>query len=282
MHRLALAQLSVRGLTPPAIVNLAARLGCEGVTLNPGIPADDQANLPVDEQRARGLFRLDTDVALRRETAKALATTGVRVEFVDALVLTPNFSVLGIEPTIDAFQELGARLFNVVTKEWNKARYQDNLQALCELADARGIIVAVEFYKLSTALVPTLKDAVALATSGRYSGLKIVVDSLHLIRAGETPADLAAIDPSLIAAAQIADGRLAWPGQDAYAYEAVFERAIPGEGEFPLREFLQAIPNDVVLSPEVPLKSLRDRGISIEECARLGVEATRRLEQSVS
>jgi sugar phosphate isomerase/epimerase len=206
----------------------------------------------------------------------------VTLDLVDALILTPEFSAHEMVPVLDTFLELGARLFSVATTDQDVVRYQDNLESLFELANARGAALAVEFYRLFGCPVQSLKDAVALATCGRYPGLKIVVDSLHLIRAGETPADVSAVDPSLIGAAQIADGAIDWRGYDAYAYEALFERAVPGEGEFPLREFLAAIPQNAVVSPEVPLKSLRDSGVSIEECARRCVQATRRLDREAT
>jgi sugar phosphate isomerase/epimerase len=106
----------------------------------------------------------------------------------------------------------------------------------------------------------------------------LTIDSLHLARCGETPADIAALDPALIGAAQICDGPLAHPGQNAYFYEALFQRGIPGEGELPLLDFLKSIPADVLVSPEVPLKALRASGVSIRECARRAVEGTRRLD----
>ncbi len=110
----------------------------------------------------------------------------------------------------------------------------------------------------------------------------MLIDSLHLARAGETPADVATIDPALIGAAQICDGPAASPGLKEYYYEALFERGIPGDGELPLRAFLDVIPDDVIVSPEVPLKSLRDQGIPIQECARRAVEGTRRLQAAVA
>jgi sugar phosphate isomerase/epimerase len=128
--------------------------------------------------------------------------------------------------------------------------------------------------------VPSLAEAAPLVTSGRFAGLKLLIDSLHLARAGETPADVAAIDPALIGASQICDATAAWPGMDAYFHEGAHERMIPGEGELPLADFLRAIPADVMVSPEVPMKSLRDAGITVQECARRVLEGTRRVAQA--
>src|SRR5690606_21571491 len=112
------------------------------------------------------------------------------------------------------FGELGARLFNVAVLDPDASRGIDNMPGVHELARARNFELVAEFFKLAGP-VATLKDAAALATSGQFPGLKIMVDSLHLARGGETPADVAAIDPGLIGAMQICDGQLAFPGMDA-------------------------------------------------------------------
>ena len=272
MHRLALANLTAIGLTPAEIIHLAADIGCEAVALNPGLAAIDLGG---------PIYRIDNDPARCRETAKALADTGVTIDLVDAFVVTPDFSLALAETVMDVFGELGARLFNVVLTDREEGRGNENMAALCELAMPRGMVMAAEFSALGGP-VSSLAKAVEMATSGRFPGLKVLIDSLHLARTGETPADIAKIDPALIGGAQICDGPAAWPGLEAYYQEALFERGIPGEGELPLRAFLDVIPQDVVVSPEVPLKSLRDQGISIQECARRVVEGTRRLQAAVT
>jgi sugar phosphate isomerase/epimerase len=272
MHRLALANLTAIGLTPAAIIHLAAEIGCEGVALNPGL-ADIDLGGPI--------YRIDNDPARRRETAKALADTGVTIDLVDAFVVTPDFSLALAETVMDVFGELGARLFNVVLTDRDQNRADEKLAALCELAMPRGMTMAAEFSALGGP-VSSLAVAVGLATSGKFPGLKVLIDSLHLARAGETPEDILRIDPRLIGAAQICDGPATSPSLKDYYHEALFERGIPGEGELPLRAFLDAIPDDVVVSPEVPLKSLRDQGIPIEECARRAVQGTRRVQDAVS
>jgi sugar phosphate isomerase/epimerase len=182
---------------------------------------------------------------------------------------------------MDVFGELGARLFNVVLTDRDESRANENMAGLCELAIPRGMTMAAEFSALGGP-VSSLAVAVGLATSGKFPGLKVLIDSLHLARAGETPEDIARIDPALIAAAQICDGPATSPGLKEYYHEALFERGIPGEGELPLRAFLDVIPDGVIVSPEVPLKSLRDQGVSIQECARRAVEGTRRLQAAVA
>jgi sugar phosphate isomerase/epimerase len=272
MHRLTLAHLTAIGLPTPDIVTLAATLGCEGVSLNPG-------NIDID--LGGPISRLDKDPALRQATALALATTGVKIDLVDAVGIGPNFSLTENAAMLEMFRELGAPRFNIFVMDTEMSRVCENLAAVCELAKGIGMLPMLEFSGLGGP-ISSLKVAAALAASGEYSGLTLMIDSLHLARCGETPADIAALDRALIGAAQLCDGPLAHPGNDAYRYEALFERGIPGEGELPLLDFLKSIPADVLVSPEVPLKALRESGVSIHECARRAVEGARRLDASLS
>jgi sugar phosphate isomerase/epimerase len=175
---------------------------------------------------------------------------------------------------------LGASRFNIFVMDTKMTRVSENLAAVCELAKGIGMLPMLEFSGLGGP-ISSLKFAAGLAASGEYPGLKLTIDSLHLARCGETPADIAAIDPALIGVAQICDGPLAHPGNDAYRYEALVERGIPGKGELPLLDFLKVIPADVPVSPEVPLKALRESGVSIQECARRVVEGTRHLDAAL-
>jgi len=268
MHRLALAHLTAIGLTTPDIVTLAADIGCEGVALNPGTIAIDLGG-PIS--------RLDQDPAVRRATARALAATGVTIDLVDSVGIGPRFSLAENAAVLEVFRELGATRFNIVVMDTEMSRVSENLAALCERAKDIGMRPMLEFSGLGGP-ISSLKCAAALAASGQYRGLGLTIDSLHLARCGETPADIAAIDPLLIGAAQICDGPLAHPGKEGYRHEALFERGIPGEGELPLLDFLRRIPPNVLVSPEVPLKARRASGVSIRECARLVVEGTRRLD----
>jgi sugar phosphate isomerase/epimerase len=174
---------------------------------------------------------------------------------------------------------LGVTHANIAILDEVEGRWREYLAGLCEAATGREIVPVIEFMRM-LGPVPSLQAAAALAGSGDFAGLKLMIDSLHLARADETPADVAAIDPALIGAAQFCDAQAAWPGLEAYFHEGAFERIIPGEGELPLTDFIRTIPGDVMLSPEVPLKSLRDAGVPVQECARRVFAGTRRVTEA--
>ena len=198
-------------------MTLAAAIGCQGVALNP-------ATINID--LGGPISRLDHDPAVRRATAQALAATGVKIDLVDALGIVPKFSLAENAAMLKIFRELGATRFNIVVMDSEMSRVRENLAAVCDLAKSIGMLPMLEFSGLGGP-IGSLKVAAALAASGEYPGLKLMIDSLHLARCGETPAYIAAIDPALIGAAQICDGPLSHPGKDAYRYEALFERGIP-------------------------------------------------------
>ena len=59
--------------------------------------------------------------------------------------------------------------------------------------------------------------------------------------------------------------------------EATFGRRVPGEGDLPLRDFLAALPRDLVVSLEVPMLAKRDAGIGAKERLEPAVKATREM-----
>ena len=59
--------------------------------------------------------------------------------------------------------------------------------------------------------------------------------------------------------------------------EATFDRLIPGEGELPLRDYLMVFPRDVVVSLEVPSRTLTMAGISLRDRLERTVKAARGL-----
>ena len=105
---------------------------------------------------------------------------------------------------------------------------------------------------------------------------RLLIDTMHVVRSGSGADAVAAArpEPDRLRAAQRRDARTAI---DSYMEEAMYERMVPGEGELPLRELLAVLPDGLVISLEVPQRSLAEAGVGPEE--RLGrcVEATRAL-----
>jgi sugar phosphate isomerase/epimerase len=108
------------------------------------------------------------------------------------------------------------------------------------------------------------------------ANFRLLIDTMHFFRFGGQVADVARIDPALIGYVQLCDAPLksSFP---SYMDEALHERLSPGDGELPLLEFLKLAPRDVVVSVEVPRRSLAEAGLGPYERVAPVVAAARSL-----
>ncbi|MEU6200778.1 TIM barrel protein [Streptomyces sp. NPDC047061] len=221
------------------------------------------------------------DPKVLRETVSRLDALGIPIAMGDGFLISPGAGLDPLRQGLDILADMRAPLANVCAYEPDEnaprdpAAMADLLGEFCRIARTAQVDVLLEFTPLSH--VPSLAAAVALVEQLGQPNLRILIDTLHLVRAGEGPADLGGIDRRLIGYCQLSDGALESTGLAAYLEEANNDRTIPGEGEFPLDEILSLIPHDVTVSAEVPLRRLERAGVSPEERARLILEGSRRL-----
>jgi sugar phosphate isomerase/epimerase len=85
-------------------------------------------------------------------------------------------------------------------------------------------------------------------------GAGVLIDPLQLFRTGATVAQISLVDPSALSLAQLCDADSIERATDLEALrtEAVSGRLPPGDGVFPLADFVKALPLDAALSVEVP------------------------------
>lgn len=202
---------------------------------------------------------------------KSLADNGVEVANIDVLMLTPRSSTGDFLPALDIGAELDARGAVALVYDDDPSRVIPMLRALCEEAARRDMRIAFEF----TAFTPawnTLAGAVALLEEVGHPQLAIALDILHLVRSGSTVAEVAALAPGQIAHGQLCDGTSLEVTAD-YGVEAAGNRLVPGEGVFPVAEFLAALPADTPIDLEVP----RPPEQPAAERIRQALEGARRL-----
>jgi sugar phosphate isomerase/epimerase len=125
--------------------------------------------------------------------------------------------------------------------------------------------------------VKTLADARRILDRTAHSAGAILVDALHMQRSGATPADVAAVPPALLPYAQLCDGPFepVRPVEEVALTEARTGRHFPGDGGFPLRELVEALPADAALAIEAPVAELADK--PPDEVARLAFTSMSRL-----
>ena len=131
---LSLAALTVLELSPPDMVEAAARAGYSHVGLRL-VPAT------VEEHH----YPLLADAGLRRRTLARLRDSGVRTLDVEILRLRPDTRVGEFAAVLEVGAEFGARYVLVAGNDDDERRSADNFAALCDLARPLGLDPHLEF-----------------------------------------------------------------------------------------------------------------------------------------
>lgn len=260
-QRLSVHHLTAPELAAPDFVAAAAAAGCERVALFVQSTNRPGVHYPV----------VSAGTAARAVRSR-LADTGVAVYSLDAFMIGQATRVADFEPALAVGAELGGQRITALVADPDAARAYAGFAALCDLARGYGLAVHLEFHAMS--IIRSLASARAFLAQGCPEGAGIAVDSLHLFRAGETPAMLRHDDPAPIRFAQLCDGPPTIPA-DRVLHEMVYERGVPGTGSFDLQGFVRALPPEVVIDLEVPSQSLRERGLSPVDCVTHVVAAGR-------
>ena len=200
-----------------------------------------------------------------------VAASGLRVLDVEVARLGPrpasDFGWL-----VDAAGALAARFLLTISEHDDPSWTREQVTALCERAAPLGVAVAVE-HMLFTA-VRRLPDAHALVEGTGCPNATVLVDLLHLARAGDDVELLSGEAGRRVGYVQVCDAPAAGPASDeGLQEEARHHRLMPGEGELPVRSFLDAA-DGLPVSVEVQSDDLA-AGCSAAERARLAMRATR-------
>jgi sugar phosphate isomerase/epimerase len=244
-----LAHLSALHLSPPELVDAAAAAGFAsvGIRVYPATPGESPYPM------AAGSF-------MSAQTIERLAATGLAVRDVEAFTLNGERGREQWEPALEAGAALGASVLNVIGGDSDPARLRDSLAALVDDARKYGIRPSVEPISYQP-----LDSVTAAGLLVEETGCGIMLDVLHFVRAGGRIPELEDLPAGAVTIIQLCDGPQGTPalpvprrmplGQDvngsARQIESRAKRLAPGEGVFPLREILAALP-DAPISIEVP------------------------------
>ncbi|MEO0439534.1 MAG: TIM barrel protein [Pseudomonadota bacterium] len=193
------------------------------------------------------------------EAAKAeyfrtlLDAHGIAIINAEYFPIVPDGDVADYSPAIALAAALGAKRIVTHVHATDEAHVLRQLHRLCDLAEAEGLEVGLEFTGLSPGCA-SLIQAVKLHRQLDRANIGIAVDALHFFRTGGTLDQLRAVNPALVSYAQICDGADMRVTSD-YLDEAM-NRMIPGEGVFPLREFVGLFGDHVDFDVEVPTTTL--------------------------
>ncbi len=240
-----LAALTVLELSPPDMVEAAARAGYShvGLRLEPATPQEYH-------------YPLVADLVLRRQTAKALSDTGIKVLDIEILRLKPETRVRDFEIFLQVGAEFGATELLVAGNDPDEARQTANFAELCDLALPYGIYPHLEFMPWTDA--PDLTTALRIVENAGRSNGCVLVDAFHFNRSRSSLDELKAAvqaNPQRFRYAQMCDVAGPVPdSMDEILRQARNERRFPGDGDCDLRGLLQALPRHVPISVEAPTR----------------------------
>ena len=201
----------------------------------------------------------------------ALRSRGLEVLDVGSIALSPELDP-AVPPALVRFaSDVEARIVHVTDWDPEAERTIDRFGQLCDLAAGPGLQVAIEFMPYSC--TRTLDDASGLVAAVSRGNAGIALDTLHLIRSGGSPTAIRNVPPAMFSFIQLADAPRDAPPTDRLREEALGRRLLPGEGELPLDEIVDALPA-LAVSVEVPCHA--NRHLAPTDQARLALEATKR------
>ena len=241
MRPISLAHLTVIGLAPPEMIRLAAATGYDAVGLRLLRVTDTSPGYPLHE-----------DPAMLRETRAALDETGIAVQDIEFLRLTPAFDPQAMEPMLQAGAALGARHVICAPYDPDLSRMSDNLAALAALSAPLGIAPVLEFFPWT--VLPGLRDAASVVEATGRDDVGLLVDALHFDRSGSLLADLAALPAHRLPFLHLCDAPVAPPYTESQLlFAGREERLPPGAGQIDLAAILRHAPPLVPVALEVPM-----------------------------
>lgn len=263
MRRLALHQITAMTASPLELVALAAETGCQQVCLFTHVPA---AALPdASDPVAFPLVDRDNVGPLRRH----LLDHGIGVGNIEFFPVVADGDIERYREGFALGALIGARRAVTHIHDDDDARAVDTLGRLCDLAADHDLRLGLEFMGLTPACASIQRGVWFVEQVGR-GNIGIGCDLLHLTRTGGTADDIGGLPPHLFTYGQICDGHGRHVTGD-YLPEAL-DRLLPGDGDWPIRDVLRALPRSAALDVEVP----NSGNAPGEETRRHVVEAVRR------
>jgi sugar phosphate isomerase/epimerase len=263
MNPIRLEQMALFDAGAIGLVDIAAEFGVERVSF-----------WTASQGRMTG-FHLVTDES-KQAVRERLNDCGVAAHSIENFRLASQPDLDGWRHGLEIGAYLGATSASVVNYDLvEEAQAAESLAQFALLADEFGIAAALE--PISRGATRTLEEGERLIRLSESETARLAVDVLHLVRTGSSPAAVGALDQSIIGYAQVCDGPSFMP-PEGLRDESAHNRLVPGEGEFPLEEFVASLPAEVVIGIEVPMKRLQEQGVSPRDRAEMMITGMRKIQ----
>ncbi len=248
MNEICLEYLSASEADPIRLAHIAKANDCRLISVKLG---------PTEDVVHRNLVH---DAAARRAFKDVCEDLGVSVDLIESLNVLPDTDLAQYRPMFEVGAFLGAPQINAqLRRDDNLQRGLDHLAEVCAMAAEYDMEVVLEISRAGLAREPW--GMVELLKRANLPNVRMMIDVMHFLRFGQTLDGLAELGP-WIGRAQLCDGPAIAP-QDQL-WEAVHERLPPGEGDFPLKEFLAAMPDGITIGVEVPQDAKQAAGVDAE------------------
>jgi len=243
---LSLAHLTFLHLAPPELIHLAAKAGFDAVGLRLIAVNDTTPGYPLMD-----------DPRMMADTLSALRDTGIRVNDIEFVRLTPDFDPSAMALFLEAGAKLGAHHIVSAPYDPNLGRLIQNLAQFAEVAAGFGLSPVLEFFPWTN--VPDLSSALNIVDQTGRNDIGVLVDTLHFDRSGSSLSDIAAAPTSRFPFLHLCDAEVSPPyTQSELLHTAREARLVPGDGGIALEEILSQFSNDVPVALEIPMQ-LPDR-----------------------
>ena len=257
-HDYSLAHLTVLSLSPPQVVDVAARAGYRYASLR-----------MTRVTAAEPLHDLARDRALMKETKARLDDNGIDVLDVELFRMDPRLGPDDFVAELHATAELGATNVIAQLPDPNRERAIERFARLCDLAKPLGIFVNLEFPHWTE--TGNLAEATRVLRAVNRPNAAMLIDMLHMARSNSSCDDLARLPREWFRFAHVCDAEQQCPSTiEAIIRTARDERLFPGEGTIDIRGILACMPEDIPYSLEIPRIALT-RAVGPEEVARLAI-----------
>jgi sugar phosphate isomerase/epimerase len=261
MNRLSLAPVTINELDPPALIEAAHAGGFASTDLRVlGAPGAAPV-APVIGNRP-----------MIAAIAAALADTGVTLFSATGVWLVPEFDLDAALPAFEVAARLGATYFLAVGNDPDEGRMTANLVRLAEAAGQHRLRLALELMPYTA--VNSLAKAHRMVVASRADNLGLLIDALHLARAGGTPDEVGRLPREHIAYLQLCDAPAQLPPGMTLRQESLGARLYPGDGDLPLKALMKSLFEGIVIDVETPVIADRDRSPAERAC--LALSATQR------
>jgi sugar phosphate isomerase/epimerase len=265
-HRIGLAALTVLELAPPDMVSCAADAGFDSIGLRLIPPTPDEIHHP-----------MVGDTALVRETARRIADTGVPVLDIELFRLKPDTDVRDYRAAVETGARLGAREALLAGNDPDEARLVDRFAAFCDMAREFGMGANLE--PMPWTDVKNFAQAARIVAAADRDNGGIAIDPIHFDRGGSHAGEIGAVPRLRLRYMQLCDAPAERPTDtETLLHQARAERLMPGDGGLDLRGILRAVPDDLPLSLEIPMRTLTLTLPALERTRQMLAKTRRLLE----